>query len=311
MGDLIRGMLLVLFIVCLAGAIAYVGDRVGHQVGRKRLSLFGIRPRYTSTIVAIGTGMLIALVVTLGAVFANNSVKTAFFHLNAVNTRVTQLQAQADELERHTRNEQVIVGVGDLISPEIVVINKDASLKDRTHALQQYYDHVAAFANASLVPRGLKAILKPRAEVDKLIRQNVSDVELTSALTQSKVVMIAIADQNLFQNDPIHFALRAIRDIEVFPRNVTVASFVVPADPTNNVQFVLSQLEELVTQGAVKNGMPFVFAQNVKIIDVRPSAESFQRALTGHGLYKITASSVGDVYPELTYIPVSISISPK
>lgn len=311
MGDLVRGIFLVLFIVCLAGAIAYVGDRVGHQVGRKRLSLFGIRPRYTSTIVAIGTGMLIALVVTLGAVFANNSVKTAFFHLNAISTRVTQLQAQADEMQRHTRNEQVIVGVGDLISPEIVVIPQNASVNDRMLALRQYYDHVAAFANASLVPRGLKKIEKPRSEVDQLIRQNASNFDLTSALIQSKVVMIAVADQNLFQNDPIHFEFRAIGDILVFPRNVTIASFVVPASPTNNVQFILSQFEELITQGALKNGMPFVFAQNVKITDVRPSAEVLQRDLAGHGLYRITATSVGDVYPDLTYIPVAISISPK
>jgi len=67
----------------------------------------------------------------------------------------------------------------------------------------------------------------------------------------------------------------------------------------------------LITQGALKNGMPFVFAQNVKITDVRPSAEVLQRDLAGHGLYRITATSVGDVYPDLTYIPVAISISPK
>ncbi len=77
------------------------------------------------------------------------------------------------------------------------------------------------------------------------------------------------------------------------------------------MQFILSQFEELITQGAVKNGMPFVFAQNVRISDVRPSADAFQRELTGHGLYRITATSVTDVYPDLTYIPVAISISPK
>ena len=52
--EFIRGVGNVLFVMLIAGAVAYVGDRVGHQVGRKRLSLFGIRPRYTSTIVAIG-----------------------------------------------------------------------------------------------------------------------------------------------------------------------------------------------------------------------------------------------------------------
>ncbi len=77
---LFRGIGIVLFIVVLAGVIAYIGDRVGHQVGRKRLTLFNIRPRYTSTIIAVATGMIIAFVVTLAAIFASNQVKVAFFH---------------------------------------------------------------------------------------------------------------------------------------------------------------------------------------------------------------------------------------
>ena len=62
---MLRGTGIVIFIVVLAGVIAYLGDRVGHQVGRKRLTLFNIRPRYTSTIIAVATGMIIALVITL------------------------------------------------------------------------------------------------------------------------------------------------------------------------------------------------------------------------------------------------------
>ena len=69
----------------VAGGIAYVGDRVGHQVGRRRLTLFGIRPRYTSTIVAIGTGMLIALSVTLVALLLSSEVRTAFFRMNQMH----------------------------------------------------------------------------------------------------------------------------------------------------------------------------------------------------------------------------------
>jgi len=80
--EIVRGIGNLAFVMVLAGAVAYVGDRVGHQVGRRRLSLYGIRPRYTSTIIAIATGMIIALVVSLAAIFASQQVKTAFFKLN-------------------------------------------------------------------------------------------------------------------------------------------------------------------------------------------------------------------------------------
>ena len=97
--EIIRGIGNVVLVMALAGAVAYVGDRVGHQVGRRRLSLFGIRPRYTSTIVAIATGMLIALVVTLVAIFASQEVKTAFFKLNTINQQISELQARQRDLE--------------------------------------------------------------------------------------------------------------------------------------------------------------------------------------------------------------------
>src|SRR5271155_5274155 len=94
------GIVLIIIIVMVAGLIAYIGDRVGHQVGRKRLTLFGLRPKYTSTIVAVGTGMLIAFVVTLVALFASNLVRTAFFRLGSVQARINELQSQALAMEK-------------------------------------------------------------------------------------------------------------------------------------------------------------------------------------------------------------------
>src|SRR5579884_3808938 len=107
--DILRGTGIVVIIVIIAGVIAYLGDRVGHQVGRKRLTLFNIRPRYTSTIIAVGTGMLIALVVTLVAIFASNQVKTAFFELNRINSENQKAQARAEELEKKVTTSPVVV----------------------------------------------------------------------------------------------------------------------------------------------------------------------------------------------------------
>jgi uncharacterized protein (DUF3084 family) len=104
-GSLVGGLLVVVIIIVLAGAIAYVGDRVGHQVGRKRLTLFGLRPKYTSTIVAVGTGMLIALIVTLGALGASSYVRTAFFRLGTLTGRINELQAQALSLEKEPQRQ--------------------------------------------------------------------------------------------------------------------------------------------------------------------------------------------------------------
>src|SRR5579871_1964128 len=116
---MLRGIGIILFIAILAGVIAYIGDRVGHQVGRKRLTIFNIRPRYTSTIIAVGTGMIIALVITLIAIFASNQVQTAFFHLNEINAEIAKAQARADALEQKFTTSPVLVNYESLMSPVV------------------------------------------------------------------------------------------------------------------------------------------------------------------------------------------------
>jgi len=38
------GFTLILTLVVVGGVIAYIGDRLGMNVGRKKLTLFGLRP---------------------------------------------------------------------------------------------------------------------------------------------------------------------------------------------------------------------------------------------------------------------------
>ena len=56
---------LVLLLVVLAGVIAYAGDVLGTVVGKRRLSLFGWRPKRTGQVVGVAAGILIMLT-TLG-----------------------------------------------------------------------------------------------------------------------------------------------------------------------------------------------------------------------------------------------------
>ena len=309
MADLLRGIFLVLFIVCLAGAIAYVGDRVGHQVGRKRLSLFGIRPRYTSTIVAIGTGMLIALVVTVGALVANNNVKTAFFHLNAVNSRVTQLQAQADLLEKHVRKQQVIVGVGDLMNDRWAIIPFNAPFAQRYDITNAYYKDTTAYVNRTYLPLGLRKNTTPPAQIDQLMRDFVQDYRLSALLSQGPVVLVATADQNLFPNDEVHFRFDPYLDRLIFGTGQPIASIIVPASPNVNLRLELLRLRDQVSEEASKDYMPQQFAQNVFVDLNNAQGDAMQAKLrASSGQYMLVARAEQDVYPHTGVVPVSVAL---
>ncbi|MBC8103129.1 MAG: DUF3084 domain-containing protein [Cytophagales bacterium] len=62
-------LLFFLLLVPVSGFIAWAGDRIGHKSGKKRHTLFGLRPRHTATLITIAAGMSIS-VVSFGIMWA-------------------------------------------------------------------------------------------------------------------------------------------------------------------------------------------------------------------------------------------------
>ena len=83
----------------LGGLIAYLGDVVGRKVGRKHMRLFGLRPKTTGLVVAVGSGVLVALV-TVGAVglLARSTVDNAF-RANEINQEYQVAKLKLNSVE--------------------------------------------------------------------------------------------------------------------------------------------------------------------------------------------------------------------
>ncbi|MFN2461933.1 MAG: DUF3084 domain-containing protein, partial [Candidatus Velthaea sp.] len=141
--EFLPGIGLVILITLIAGFVAYIGDRVGHQVGRRRLTLFGLRPKYTSTIVAVGTGMLIALAVTLAALITSQFVRTAFFRLGTLNAQINALQAQAAALQKDvdlTRTKQLVLPAGQPIAGVSLILDRDQTDAEQQGLITRFFD---------------------------------------------------------------------------------------------------------------------------------------------------------------------------
>ena len=94
------GVSLIFVIVITGGVIAFFGDRIGTRVGKRRLSLWGLRPRYTSIIITILTGILIAGA-TMGVLTViSYDVRTALFGMEALKTQTNQLSLAVEQKNR-------------------------------------------------------------------------------------------------------------------------------------------------------------------------------------------------------------------
>lgn len=88
------GILLILTVILFSGLVAYLGDQIGMKVGKKRISLFTLRPKYTSIIITILTGILIATFSITILMVTNTSVRQAIFNINEVLVKLDSLNQQ-------------------------------------------------------------------------------------------------------------------------------------------------------------------------------------------------------------------------
>ncbi len=306
------GFLTVVFITAVAGLVAYAGDRVGHQVGRRRLTLFGLRPKYTSTIVAVGTGMLIALLVTTVALVASDLVRTAFFQIGELNNQIHRLQAQADAAQNEllsTRNGQIVLVKRQPIYRNFLILDHTQTDSERLAALSKFFDEVVKSANATLTqsPTLLKRapLTSSDPHITKLLKEQLADPKVHGPLVEGdNVLLLPVADQNLVRGDRIHFAFDIYQDKRLASANSTLASI----DVAGGTPIDFNRLIAAAQRTAIDRGMPpyytaYPLANNTQAEPI------FRQVIRGRGRFHVVARSAQDLYPHSAALVLDFALS--
>ncbi len=308
---ILGGIILIVLITLVAGLIAYIGDRVGHQVGRRRLTMFGLRPKYTSTIVAVGTGMLIALAVTLSAISASYYVRAAFFHLEDINNKVNELQAQADALEHHVRESNVVVNRGDLLYDQYLLMEPQWNTEQRMRSLSSFFDMTVASINRHYVPLGLKPyrLHSSDAEIAKKLQAVLADQRVQAFLVRGPVLLVAVADYNLFVNDPLQFTFAPYADEQLFSANQKIAQIEIDGGTAIIPTVAYTELIGAVQDVAIAKGMPAFFARALPRLTDGEVQDMRSAIKAGQGRFYIVARASRDIYPHTGGVPVDFELS--
>jgi len=124
------GFILIFAIILISGLIAFVGDWMGLKVGKKRVSILGLRPHYTAVFITVITGILIAVItITILTIFSAD-VRTALFGMEElkeelsflsqeVETRNLQLSTMRDDLQQKVAQLQEVEEKYQKLSQEI------------------------------------------------------------------------------------------------------------------------------------------------------------------------------------------------
>jgi uncharacterized protein (DUF3084 family) len=174
------GIVLSLVLIVMGGAIAYIGDKLGSKVGKKKLSIFGLRPKYTSIIVTIITGILITSS-TLGVLaLTSKNVRVALFGMEKLNQQIkateNNLQTVTFDLAKANTEREETVAALNKAQADYKVVSSD---------LEKSKAQISELENTK------NALEETKKELDDRVaslseQQNVleSDVERLNVLTK-------------------------------------------------------------------------------------------------------------------------------
>lgn len=88
------GIRLIIIMAIVGGLIAYIADKMGSKIGKKRISLFGLRPKHTSILLTVLSGMIISTL-TIGVVtISSESARTALFGMEKIQKELKSLNEE-------------------------------------------------------------------------------------------------------------------------------------------------------------------------------------------------------------------------
>ena len=89
-------LILISTVIIISGLIAFVGDWVGLKIGKKRVTIFGLRPHSTAIFITIISGILIAIITVTILAISSNDVRTALFGMEELKEKLSYLSREVE-----------------------------------------------------------------------------------------------------------------------------------------------------------------------------------------------------------------------
>ncbi len=167
------GITLILVLALMGGLIAYLGDKLGSKIGKKRLRLFGLRPHDTSVVMTIVSGMLVAALTITVLTVSSKEVRTALFGMKQMRREIASLTTARDQANQELSAQNAKIQVLDKKITEATEA-ADAARKQEAAAKAQMVQAQAQMQQA-------------RADLGALqARYNEASARLQQAQTQVK-----------------------------------------------------------------------------------------------------------------------------
>ena len=132
-------LILISAVIIISGLIAFVGDWVGLKIGKKRVTIFGLRPHYTAIFITIISGILIAIITVTILAISSNDVRTALFGMEELKEKLSYLSREVElrNMQLSSTKEDLKEKTTQLQEMEEKYQKLSQDIKDKTSQLEE------------------------------------------------------------------------------------------------------------------------------------------------------------------------------
>ena len=252
------GIRLMFLLAVMGGLIAFIADKLGSKIGKKKLSVFGLRPHDTSVLLTVLSGVLIALFSVGVLAVSSESARTALFGMEKLQKELFRLTS-----EKNTAEKEYDKAMNALKEKNAAIADLDVKIREADAAKTAAEKNLLAANNSLNEVRGQYeatqgALVNAKSEVqsltearDKLNEEIKGLQEETDALQQGLAFMRG--GQMMYRSGEVVFAGIIHTGTEEENRNQmswlmgsanTAAMNRIGLDPSSKAEIVWAQREE-------------------------------------------------------------------
>lgn len=247
--SIIRFIIIILCSGIIGGAIAFLGNQLGRFIGRKKLSVFKLRPRYTSMLITIITGMVIASMTLSIAILVSEPARVTMLRYREFKKEYEDLIQRLIKAREEDRQKINVYSYQDIILSAVVMPNPDkAKMIDELKALIAKTNEVAIDKSKKFAKKNDKTFnYPPDGRLVGYIPENLDAVaEKLRRATGEQVLFIRTQHNALLGSRILVVIANPIQNQLIFRKNEFITSATVTA--TTDKAEIWNELQKIILE---------------------------------------------------------------
>lgn len=174
------GIRLMIIMAVVGGLIAYLADKMGSKIGKKKMSVFGLRPKHTALLLTVASGVVISFLSILTVTISSESARTALFGMEKI-----QAELKALNKEKETAAKALEEAKGNVKAQNEIIELLDKDIKKSTEAKKQVEAQLHGIQGKYALAR---MEVKSLSDAKANLANEVKDLEATTERLRQGIV---------------------------------------------------------------------------------------------------------------------------